>query len=194
MTLDRSVSQKEPLDGSPVSLGESLVLPRRVSAVGRSIIDPVRAGERGFASPTYTGAAIGERPNELLRLAAPVIEPLALIVWLVVLKADDRPSGTLISLRPYLWTRGEVTIGREAADIKFDNQALSKSHLEIRLDDAGQTCIVRDLGSTNGSFLATDPYAPFTQLVAAQPLRDGNALRLGDILLVFRCFRGAAGA
>lgn len=202
--MDRSSLQKELMDShlrpsalaADGSLAESLVLGRRASAAStRSVVEGAR-GERGhfFNAATLSASASSERLPELSRsYPSPTIDPFALLVWLVVIKASDRPSGSLISLRPWLWQKGEVTIGRESADLKFGDQALSKSHLAIQLDDSGQGFIVRDLGSTNGSLVASDLSAPLVQLTSAQPLRDGNILRIGDILLVFRCYRGTSG-
>lgn len=203
--MDRSNLHKELMDipiraGSLIAespLGESVVLGRRGSAASpRSVVEGVRAGDRGhfLGAATLSAATSSDRLNEQPRSnPPPAVDPLSLLVWLVVIKAADRPSGTLISLRPWLWQKDEVTIGRETADITFADQALSKSHLSIHLEDSGQGFTVRDLGSTNGSLLALDLSAPLTQLISGQPLRDGNVLRIGDILLAFRCYRRTPG-
>lgn len=121
----------------------------------------------------------------------PPLDPQGLVAWLVVAYADDRPLGLLIPLQSALWTRGEFIIGRESGDIKFANKALSKVHLRITYGNA-QSFVVEDLGSTNGSFLAPNCQSAFEQLQGSHPLADGNVLRLGDIVLVFRCYRTTA--
>lgn len=203
MTYDRQKLHKEPLNGTaraPLAaaiapLGEELLKGRARSIVSpRSAIEALRASTRSqFGGHNATGT--GDRPNEVLRLSAPApLDLLTLVAWLIVVEAEQTCRGTLLPLRSFLWARGAATIGRESADIAFSNQALSKVHLEIALDESGHGFIVRDMGSTNGTWLASELGAPFIPLTFAQPLRDSNVLRLGNVVLVFRCFRSGNGA
>ena len=87
---------------------------------------------------------------------------------------------------------GVNRIGRgEANDFQIPHPSVSGAHCEVVVSGTGVT--LRDLGSTNGSLVALDLSAPLTQLISGQPLRDGNVLRIGDILLAFRCYRRTPG-
>jgi hypothetical protein len=168
--------------------------PRPAGVNPRSLIDLQRMKAlQGGTVRGGTGAS--ERPSERLRVPLPPPDLLQYVAWLIVVSAADeaapREQGWLVNLRPFLWSKGEVTIGRELADIKFANQALSKLHLAISLDDGGCGFLVRDLDSTNGSFLSHNLHSEFSQILMPTVLRDGNALRIGDVMLVFRCYRRA---
>ena len=70
-----------------------------------------------------------------------------------------------------------VVIGRGAyADIRIDDPGVSRHHAEIRI---GSDVILRDLGSTNGTYVNGT-------LIAEQPLRDGAVITIGSTNLTFR--------
>lgn len=145
--------------------------------------------------PPEPHAAPAPAADRTARVVPPTIElgGCASLAWLVVVRAEGHAGKPLIPLRRWLRTRGEVVIGREGADISFGNLAISKDHARISLDPRlGFT--IRDLNSTNGTFIAPEIRGPFMQLTAAVPLHDRSALRLGDVLLIFRSFLGAPGS
>ncbi len=74
-------------------------------------------------------------------------------------------------------TRPRVTLGRAGgnADLQFDDSEMSRSH--AALEWAGGGAIVRDLGSTNGSFVNE-------QKVTSQALEDKSEFRLGHTRLL----------
>ena len=74
--------------------------------------------------------------------------------------------------------RGERTVigAHPSADVELDDAALSKFHCEIRIADG--TPVLRDLGSTNGSFVDGVP-------VIEAPLRHESMLTLGRTQLRF---------
>lgn len=72
-----------------------------------------------------------------------------------------------------------LVIGRStAADLKIPGacEYVSRRHCEVLRDDQGRVCI-RDLDSTNGTFIAGEQVAPGT--VAA--VTSGAGVRLGDV-------------
>ena len=96
------------------------------------------------------------------------------------------PAGKRISLAVLSGARqGEVipierprtTLGRAggAADVQFDDAEMSRSH--AALEWAGGGAILRDLGSTNGSFVAE-------QKVASHALEDKSEFRIGHTRLL----------
>ena len=61
----------------------------------------------------------------------------------------------------------------------LDDERVSLHHALITVRDG--VYWLEDLGSTNGTFVGEDQ-----RVMAAHPLVDGEALRLGGVVLVFR--------
>ena len=74
-----------------------------------------------------------------------------------------------------------LTVGREENQvIQILDQGVSRAHAEIfRL---GEMCFVRDLNSTNGTFVNGER-------IASQRLQDGDRLTLGRTTATFRAGR-----
>ena len=70
-----------------------------------------------------------------------------------------------------------LIMGRAAnADIHIDQEAVSRNH--CKLVNTGETVVVRDLGSTNGTYIND-------QLVEERVLRDGDFLKVGRCIFKF---------
>jgi len=72
-----------------------------------------------------------------------------------------------------------LMIGRSSAaglKIPEEKDGVSRRHCELLLDDEGRVCI-RDLGSTNGTFLNGRQLDPN----ALAPARSGASVKLGDV-------------
>ncbi len=98
-----------------------------------------------------------------------------------VAPAAGPPAGSAPRLEGKLGTfqltRAVTRIGRGAdADIRIDDPGVSRHHAEIRI---GSDVILRDLGSTNGTYVNGT-------LIAEQPLRDGAVITIGSTNLTFR--------
>lgn len=73
---------------------------------------------------------------------------------------------------------GGALLGRsDQAAIRLEDSFASSNHAEIALH--GDTMVVEDLGSTNGTYLNDEP------LTSPQPLRAGDRIRIGDSEFVF---------
>lgn len=82
-------------------------------------------------------------------------------------------GGTRHSLR-----KGRTVIGRGSdADITIPDSGTSRKHVEILWD--GERALVRDLGSTNGTMLDSQP-------VTDAPLHPDSTVRIGRTDIVFR--------
>jgi hypothetical protein len=98
-------------------------------------------------------------------------------------QADHRQlSASLIlddgSNRYYQLTEGSTVVGRgQDAQFRLPDTGVSRRHLEITWD--GQTAILTDLGSTNGTTVNGTP-------VQTWRLVDGDVVRVGQSRLVFR--------
>jgi len=79
----------------------------------------------------------------------------------------------------YLLSRPVNVLGRGAdTDVRIDDPGISRRHAEVRLHADGRAS-VRDLGSTNGTFVDG-------QTVRETELHDGDTLRVGNTALVYR--------
>jgi serine/threonine protein kinase len=80
--------------------------------------------------------------------------------------------------RNYPIYQSGATIGRDADnDIVLPYRQVSRHHAKIECTQSG--CTVRDLGSTNGTFVNGRPLA----LRERHPLRPGDGLRMGPVTL-----------
>jgi pSer/pThr/pTyr-binding forkhead associated (FHA) protein len=96
-------------------------------------------------------------------------------VWLVV--QDGPGTGAQHPVE------GAVTIGRdEGADLQLRDKAVSRRHATLRVE--GETAVIEDLGSRNGTFVNGE------RVDDARRLREGDALQLGATVLEVRSSRG----
>ena len=72
---------------------------------------------------------------------------------------------------------GERTIGREGADITLDDDQVSRRH--ARLGVSGDSIVIEDLGSTNGTFVND------RKIEAATVLAPGDTVRIGTTTFAF---------
>jgi predicted component of type VI protein secretion system len=88
------------------------------------------------------------------------------------------PQG--VTIRPL---RETFTIGRDAQnDLALpDDPMVSHQHARIRQE--GDTYVIEDLHSTNGTFLERE--LKVTRITSPQPLRPNDVIRVGSIRLVF---------
>jgi DNA-binding winged helix-turn-helix (wHTH) protein len=97
-------------------------------------------------------------------------DPVARLIW----------EESVFVLQP-----GDNVLGRsEAASVRIDAPGVSRRHARIVVSDDRAT--IEDLRSKNGTFLCE------RRLDGPTPLRDGDRLRLGRQLLVFRSAGSAA--
>lgn len=79
-------------------------------------------------------------------------------------------------------TTGTNILGREASiDVQLDVPGVSRRHARITIQKG--KAIIEDLGSKNGTFVASQP------VIGPMPLRDGDRIQLGPVALVFQTSR-----
>jgi len=103
--------------------------------------------------------------------------------------ASGRSSEGPLSLRVVLGDRafshelpqeGEAVLGRgQEASVLVDHPSVSRLHARLRL---GPPLSLEDLGSANGTRISGQPLAPNTEV----PLRVGDAVELGDVVIVIQ--------
>jgi DNA-binding CsgD family transcriptional regulator len=87
---------------------------------------------------------------------------------------------------PYKLGAGAFVIGREAAEVIIAVDGVSRKHARITVEQSG-AARVTDLSSRNGTFLGG-------RRIEESPLRDGDELRIGPVVLRLRYVRSAASA
>lgn len=76
----------------------------------------------------------------------------------------------------YQISKTRTTIGRSGSDINLDDPEASRQHAAVEI--LGETAILRDLGSTNGTFIDVDR-------VDQQALTNQMEFRIGSHVLMF---------
>lgn len=122
----------------------------------------------------------GLRPDHLLRprtprshrmRTLPIADSTPDVAWLESLPRDGQPS-----LRAEM-TQLPFTIGRnESCDLTIESARISREHLRIEQGPTGY--LVRDLGSTNGTYVNGVK-------VSESPLADGDMLAVANVNLIF---------
>lgn len=78
----------------------------------------------------------------------------------------------------YVLKAGKTTIGRSAdADIQMADQSASRAHAEVENDPATRTVTIRDLGSTNGTYVNRER---INHMLILQP---EDSVRIGEHIL-----------
>ena len=81
-----------------------------------------------------------------------------------------------VSTLPPLAESEELVVGRQPdCDVVIDEPSASKRHAALRWDRGTGRCIVRDLGSTNGTFVNGT-----MKVRGEMPLRDGDVVGFGE--------------
>ncbi len=104
----------------------------------------------------------------------------------VVSKINEKPAGKDACLvviyglelgRKYNLHTANVLIGRSSkADVHIDQESVSRNHAKII--NTGKSMILRDLGSTNGTYVND-------QLIDEYVLRDGDFVKIGRTIFKF---------
>ncbi|KPL90626.1 MULTISPECIES: winged helix-turn-helix domain-containing protein [Herpetosiphon] len=77
------------------------------------------------------------------------------------------------------WEQTILTIGRDVAnDIVIDHRLASRRHARLERDEAG--CYIRDLDSTNGTYLNG------VKVNGLAPLRNNDEVWVADTVIIFR--------
>ena len=80
-------------------------------------------------------------------------------------------------------SRGEHVIGREPdADVRLDSTTVSRRHARLVVD--GNLTVLEDFGSKNGTFVGD------ARVTTPIPLADGDAIRIGSLLVTYRVHTG----
>lgn len=129
----------------------------------------------GFDEEEADEAPTPEEPRETGRAApggaaAPPLPAAATAAFLVLGAAAGSERIALPSAR--------TVFGRKGADVELEDPAVSRRHFQVEV--AGREFFIRDLDSSNGTFVNGERVR-YTELL------DGDEVRAGQTYLVFRC-------
>jgi len=83
--------------------------------------------------------------------------------------------------RAIVLAEGDNLIGRDPqCQVWLDASGVSRRHASVRIRGAGDTVVLKDLGSTNGTFLRS------SRVTSQEPLTDGDVIQIGSVELKFR--------
>jgi DNA-binding winged helix-turn-helix (wHTH) protein len=99
--------------------------------------------------------------------------------------ADAAPTGWLVGTPAEIALfAGENVLGREGEGvILLKSSTVSRRHARITIDTSG--VVVEDLGSKNGTYVNDQ------RVTSPTPVADGNQVRIGSLLFMFRLPRPA---
>lgn len=153
------------------------------SAPGPSVASPAQRSQYSPPVALPMAGAAGELPAAMAKPPSPVEHhPVAST------RPRSRPAQ-----RPWLDVDGDhypllaaITIlGRDnSADVILDDPGISRQHTELRVTSDGPHLIanIRDLGSTNGTFVNGER-------ISSRRLSDGDRVNVGRTVLIFRAER-----
>jgi hypothetical protein len=160
-------------------------LPTGVFEVGSHVADPARPASRddhaalGPPAPANGHPPLPPLPPLRGRVATDTGKQGPSIVG----RAGTRQRTTHVLVVDGPGTRHELSTGRNVigrgteADIRLPDTGVSRKHVDVVLD--GATAFVEDLGSTNGTLVNG-------RRISRQPLADGDVIRIGHSVLVYR--------
>jgi hypothetical protein len=181
-------------DKVTVRLERDADLPTGVFEVSSHVADPARPSSReelAVDAPPRGAPPVNGHPPLPPLPALPPLPPLRGRVATDTGKqgpsfsgrAGSRPGITHVLVVDGPGTRHELSTGRNVigrgteADIRLPDTGVSRKHVDVVLD--GGTATVEDLGSTNGTLVNG-------RRVSRQALVDGDVIRIGHSVLVYR--------
>ena len=155
-----------------------------VFEVSSEVADPARPVSRAELPPIASAPVGGHPPLPPLpplrgRMATDTGKQNPSVVG----RAGSRTTHTHVLVVDGPGTRHELSTGRNVigrgteADIRLPDTGVSRKHVDVVLD--GGVATVEDLGSTNGTLVNG-------RRVTRQPLSDGDVIRIGHSVLVYR--------
>jgi hypothetical protein len=159
-------------------------LPTGVFEVASHVADPAHPRQDAVAAPPVPAPANGHPPlPPLPPLRGRVATDTGRQGPSIVGRAGGRPTATHVLVVDGPGTRHELTTGRNVigrgtdADIRLPDTGVSRKHVDVVLE--GGVATVEDLGSTNGTLVNG-------RRISRQPLADGDVIRIGHSVLVYR--------
>jgi two-component system cell cycle response regulator len=135
--------------------------------------------------PTLLGLAVARRPNDP-NDSSDSDHVRAKTVVTSISRISERPTGKEACLvviygselgKKYNLNAPSLVIGRSSkCDIQIDQESISRNH--TKLVNTGKSILIRDLGSTNGTYVNDEPIDEYV-------MRDGDLIKIGRTIFKF---------
>src|SRR5215467_14984658 len=136
-------------------------------------------------SPTLQGRALARNPRDP-NDTSDSDHVRAKTVVTSISRISERPTGKEACLvviygselgKKYNLNAASLVIGRSSkCDIQIDQESISRNHSKIV--NTGKSILIRDLGSTNGTYVNDEPVDEYV-------LRDGDLIKIGRTIFKF---------
>ena len=114
--------------------------------------------------------------GDVLRIGDPATGNFVTLTYRNPAAARVAQAATVAHSYPLDPSDPQITIGREGSDIVLENPQVSRNHATI--DRAGSQHVLRDAGSTNGTFVNG-------QRISQHTLAPGDVIQIGAFKLVY---------
>jgi ABC transport system ATP-binding/permease protein len=191
MIQDEGQVREVPLGNQPLVLGRAptndIVLTSRFVSAKHARIDPDGAAHRIVDIGSTNGIlSEGKRlaantplklaDGDVLRIGDPATGNFVTLTYHNPVVARAAQAGTVAQSYPLDPNDPQITIGREGSEIVLENPQVSRQHAVI--DRVGGRHVLRDVGSTNGTFVNG-------QRITEHTLTPGDVIQIGAFKLVY---------
>src|SRR6266508_6356784 len=188
---DEGQVREVPLGNQPLVLGRAptndIVLTSRFVSAKHARIEPDGAAHRIVDIGSTNGIlSEGKRlaantplklaDGDVLRIGDPATGNFVTLTYRNPLVSRAAQAGTVAQSYPLDPNDPQITIGREGSEIVLENPQVSRQHAVI--DRMGGRHLLRDVGSTNGTFVNG-------QRITQHPLARGDVIQIGAFKLVY---------
>jgi hypothetical protein len=151
---------------SPPAPAEPEAVPEVLQTKKNLVAEATASRREGEEQPEYGSATVtGANLHKMGAIELPKDKRFSLAV------IQGAATGQI-----YQITKTRTTLGRSGADINLDDPEASRQHAALEI--LGETAILRDLGSTNGTFLDLER-------IDQQVLTNQMEFRIGSHVLMF---------
>jgi ABC-type multidrug transport system ATPase subunit len=188
---DEGQVREVPLGNQPLVLGRApandIVLTSRFVSAKHARIEPDGAAHRIVDIGSTNGIlSEGKRlaantplklaDGDVLRIGDPATGNFVTLTYRNPVVARAAQAGTVARSYPLDPNDPQITIGREGSEIVLENPQVSRQHAVI--DRVGGRHVLRDVGSTNGTFVNG-------QRITEHTLTPGDVIQIGAFKLVY---------
>ncbi len=188
---DEGHTRETPLGGQPLALGRApgndIVLTSRFVSARHARIEPAGSAHRILDLGSTNGIlSEGRRlpanaphtlaDGDVLRIGDPATGNFVSLTYRNPAAARAAQAGTVAQSYPLDPNDPQITIGREGSEIVLENPQVSRQHAVI--DRVGGSHVLRDVGSTNGTFVNG-------QRISQHTLAPGDVIQIGAFKLVY---------
>ncbi|MGR6761569.1 DUF6382 domain-containing protein [Paenibacillus sp. T2-29] len=185
----KSMGSRTTEDGGKVSTNYDLHEPSRKGAMRGNELDDSDTSEayyKSLSGVTELLNTISKQETVLLRPDQEIPSPTVQHSPIACLDRKLSGSGETERIRLQLdqFVGGSFIIGRDPQLVQFveHTDGVSRSHIELCIVTGGQSHIIKDLSSTNGTVLNGEPMVPYKEYT----MKDGDTFKIAGVSYIYR--------